>query len=121
MLLRLIPKVFYADIAVGLDLFVRCLGFRIEHQDDTITVLGRDGAKVYLMQNAELAALDRPELSIETDDIAAIYAEVAARAPEMLHPNLSTVQLRPWGALEFAVLDATTVCVVFRQWPQPAA
>jgi len=24
--------------------------------------------------------------------------------------------MRPWGALEFAVLDKTTVCVVFRQW-----
>ncbi len=116
MLLRLIPKVFYADIEVGLDFFVRCLGFQVLHQDDTITVLGRDGAKLYLMQNAELAALDRPELAIETDDIAAIHAEIAARAPAVLHPNLPTVQRRPWGAQEFAVLDPTTVCVVFRQW-----
>lgn len=116
MLLRLIPKVFYADIGVGVDFFVRCLGFQILHQDDTITVLGREGTKLYLMQNAELAALDRPELAIETDDIAAIHAEVAARAPEVLHPNLPTVQRRPWGAQEFAVLDPTTVCVVFRQW-----
>jgi hypothetical protein len=116
MLLRLIPKVFYADITVGLDLFVRCLGFEILHQDDSISVLGRDGAKVYLMQNAELAALDRPELAIETDDIAAIYNEVKARAPEILHPNMPAIKRRPWGAQEFAVLDSTTVCVVFRQW-----
>jgi len=116
MLLRLIPKVFYADLRVGLDLFVRCLGFQVLYEDASITVLGRDGAKVYLMQNAELAALDRPELAIETDDIDAIYEEVRARAPEMLHPNSRTVQRKPWGAREFAVLDATTVCVVFRQW-----
>jgi hypothetical protein len=116
MLLRLIPKVFYADIQVGLDLFVRCLGFQVLHQDESLSVLGRDGAKVYLMENAALAALDRPELAIETDNIAEIYAEVKARAPEVLHPNSKTVQLKPWGAKEFAVLDATTVCVVFRQW-----
>jgi hypothetical protein len=116
MLLRLIPKVFYSDINVGLDLFVRCLGFEVLYWDDSITVLGRDGAKVYLMENAELAALDRPELAIETDDIAAIYAEIKARAPEMLHPNSRTVQRKPWGSQEFAVLDSTTVCVVFRQW-----
>lgn len=116
MLLNLIPKVFYADIRDGLDLFVRCLGFQVLHTDPTITVLGRDGVKVYLMENAELAALDRPELAIETDDIEAMYAEVSARSPEMLHPNVNRVQLRPWGAKEFAVLDATTVCVVFRQW-----
>jgi hypothetical protein len=116
MLLRLIPKVFYADISVGLDLFVRCLGFQVLHQDDSLSVLGRDGAKVYLMQDAELAALDRPELAIETDNIDEIYAEISARAPEVLHPNSRTVQRKPWGALEFAVLDSTTVCVVFRQW-----
>ncbi len=116
MLLRLIPKVFYADIDVGLDLFVRCLGFALLHQDDSISVLGRDGAKIYLMQNAALAALDRPELAIETDDIRAIYSEVKERAPEILHPNSKTVQHKPWGAQEFAVLDSTTVCVVFRQW-----
>ena len=116
MLLRLIPKVFYADIQVGLDLFVRGLGFQVLYQDDTIHVLGRDGTKVYLMQDAHLASLDRPELAIETDDIESIHAEVRQRAPELLHPNASTVRLRPWGAKEFAVLDATTVCVVFRQW-----
>ena len=116
MLLRLIPKVFYADIRVGLDLFVRCLGFQVLHQDASISVLGREGIKVYLMENAELAALDRPELAIETDNIVDIYNEIKQRAPEILHPNSSTVQLKPWGAQEFAVLDASTVCVVFRQW-----
>ena len=116
MLLTLIPKVFYADVGVGLDLFIRCLGFRILHRDESISVLGRDGAKVYLMQNAELAALDRPELAIETDNIHEIYEEVTARAPEMLHPNANQVRMKPWGAQEFAVLDSTTVCVVFRQW-----
>jgi hypothetical protein len=115
-LLNLIPKVFYVDVQVGLDLFIRCLGFELLYQDDRICVLGRDGAKVYLMQNAELAALDRPELAIETDNIREIFEEVSARAPEILHPNSRVVALKPWGAQEFAVLDATTVCVVFRQW-----
>ena len=116
MLLCLIPKVFYADIGVGLDLFVRCLGFALLHQDPSISVLGREKVKVYLMQNAELAALDRPEIAIETDDIAAIYAEVLARASEVLHPNSASLQRKPWGAQEFAVRDASKVCVVFRQW-----
>jgi len=55
MLIRLIPKVFYADIKVGLELFVGCLGFQVLYQDAAISVLGRDGAKVYLIENAELA------------------------------------------------------------------
>jgi hypothetical protein len=116
LLTTLIPKVFYADINVGLDLFIRCIGFKVLYTDDTITVLGRDGVKVYLMQNAKLAALDRPELAIETDNIREIYDEINARAPEMLHPNSKVIQRKPWGAQEFAVLDSSKVCVVFRQW-----
>lgn len=85
-------------------------------QDPSISLLGRDGAKVYPMQNAELGALDRPKLAIETENIREIYAEIKARAPEIFHPNSKTEQLKPWGAREFAVFDATTVCVVFRQW-----
>jgi hypothetical protein len=116
MLITLIPKIFYADINVGLDFFVTCIGFRVLHSDTSITVLGRDAVKVYLMQNAELAALDRPELAIETDNIRDIYDEISKRSPHILHPNSSVIERKPWGAQEFAVLDSTTVCVVFRQW-----
>ncbi len=118
MLLSLIPKVFYADIAVGIDLFTRGIGFELLHQDTSISVLGRDRVKIYLMQNAELAVLDRPEIAIETDRIDELYTEVKQRAPDLLHPNSRQVQLKPWGAKEFALLDATTVCIVFREWVQ---
>jgi catechol 2,3-dioxygenase-like lactoylglutathione lyase family enzyme len=113
---NLIPKIFYSRLDEGLEFFVDVLGFELGWRDDTLAVVERDGAKAYLMENAELAALDRPELAIETDDIDAVHAELAARAPERLHPNLPNVQLRPWGAREFAMLDKTTVCVVFREW-----
>ena len=115
---NLIPKIFYADIEVGLDLFVRGLGFEVLHRDHDLVVIARDGAKAYLVRNAEWAAKDRPELGIDTDDIDAVYAEVSRRAPELLHPNLKVVTKRPWGAREFAVLDRSTVCVVFREWPK---
>ena len=116
MLIRLIPKVFYDKMTDGLDLFVNCLGFTVLHQDDTLAVVGRDGAKAYIVEDAEFAAKDRPELAIETDAIEEIHKEIAAKRPEMLHPNLSQVTKRPWGAREFALRDKTDVCVVFRQW-----
>ena len=43
--------------------------------------------------------------------------EIAARRPELLHPNLPTVRQQPWGSTEFALRDVTNVCIVFRQWP----
>ena len=116
MLTALIPKVFYADISVGLDLFVNGVGMTVMHRDEELAVLVRDQAKVYLVQDAEFAAKDRPELAIETDDIEGVYADISQRRPDLLHPNLSVIKRQPWGPREFALLDATTVCVIFRDW-----
>lgn len=114
---NLIPKVFYNRMEDGLDFFVKGLGFQILYQDAAMAVIVRDGAKAYLVQSPEYAAKDRPELSIETDDVDAIYKELSARCPNLLHPNAATVSLKPWGSREFAMLDKTTVCVNFREWP----
>jgi len=116
-MLRLIPKIFYDRMAQGLDLFVDGLGFEVLYQDDTLAVVGKDGAKAYVVESPEYAVKDRPEIAIETDDIEAIHRDIAARRPDLLHPNLPRVTRRPWGALEFSVLDPSHVCVVFRQWP----
>ncbi len=112
----LIPKIFYADRDVGLDLFVDGLGFEVLYQDDTLSVIEREGAKAYIVESAEFAAKDRPELAIETDRIEEIHADIAKRRPDLLHPNGRTLTKRPWGSTEFGLLDSSGVCVVFRQW-----
>ncbi len=117
MMIRLIPKIFFDRMEEGLDLFVNGLGFTVLHQDGTLAVVGRDGAKAYVMESPEYAAKDRPEIAIETDTIHELFEEISAKRPDLLHPNLSRVTARPWGALEFSVLDPSHVCVVFRQWP----
>lgn len=116
-MIRLVPKIFFNRMEEGLDLFVNCLGFTVLHQDATLAVVGRDGAKAYVVQSPEYAAKDRPEIAIETDTIEEIHRDISARRPDVLHPNVPRVTRRPWGALEFALLDKTGVCVVFRQWP----
>ena len=116
MITRLIPKVFFNHMSEGLDLFVECLGFKVLYQDESLAVVGRDEAKAYVVESPEFAAKDRPEIALETDSIDSLYAEIAARRPEMLHPNSKVVEKKPWGAREFAVLDKTNVCIVFRQW-----
>lgn len=113
---NLIPKIFYDHLQDGLDFFVEGLGFEVVHQDNDLAVIVRDGAKAYIEESPEYAAKDRPELGIKTEQIDAIYQEISERAPHLLHPNLNSVTLRPWGAREFALLDKTTVCVVFREW-----
>jgi hypothetical protein len=117
MMIRLVPKIFFTSMSEGLDLFADGLGFKVLHQDGSLAVVERDGAKAYVVQSPEYAAKDRPEIAIETDDIDEIYHDVSARRPDLLHPSLPRVTQRPWGALEFSMLDKTGVCVVFRQWP----
>lgn len=116
MLLKLIPKIFYSQMSDALDLFVDVLGFTVMHNDETLCVVARDGAKAYLVESVEFAAKDRPEIAIETDCIEALYAEISARRPQALHPNLHSIKTQPWGPREFAVRDKTGVCVIFRQW-----
>lgn len=116
MMTCLIPKIFYADIRDGFDLFVGCLGFSVLHQDEQLMVVGRDGVKAYLVQDVVFAAKDRPELTIETDTIHALFDDISSRRPYMLQRNAAQVRRQPWGSLEFVVRDPTGVCVVFRQW-----
>ena len=118
MMIRLIPKIFFDEMKQGLDLFVNGLGFEVMHHDGNLAVVQRDGAKAYVVASPEYAAKDRPEVGIETDTIEALHQEISAKRPDLLHPNLPRVTQRPWGALEFALLDKTGVCIVFRQWPE---
>ena len=113
---NLIPKIFYDRLQDGLTFFVDGLGFEVLYQDAGMAVIARDGAKAYIVESHECAALDRPELGIDTDDIDAIYAEMSTRSAHLLHPISNRIALKPWGAREFAMLDSTTVCVVFREW-----
>lgn len=97
MLTTLIPKIIYSDIAVGLDLFVDGIGMQVRHRDESLIVAGRDQTKVFLLEDAELA-------------------DISARRPDLLHPNLDQITRQPWGPRELALLDATTVCIIFREW-----
>ena len=116
---KLFPSVFYIDINDGLKDFVDCLQFSIEHQElktaNPYCVLGKDGIRIMLFQDTQLAQEHYPELRIEAEDIDAVFAQVSATHPELLHPNLNQVTCRPWGAKEFAILDKQ-VGIRFQQW-----
>lgn len=116
---RLVPSVFYIDITDGLKLFVDCLQFNIEHQDfkaaHPYCVLGKDGIRIMLFQDEQLAKEHYPELRIETENIEEVYAKVSASHPHLLHPNLNKVTLRPWGAKEFEIADKQ-VGIRFQKW-----
>ncbi len=116
---KLVPNIFYTDINQGLKLFVDCLEFTIGHDElksnKPFCVVEKDGLRINLFQDAALANEHNPEFRLVTKDINAAYQKISTSHPEFLHPNLSKITLRPWGAKEFAVMDKQ-VGVIIQQW-----
>lgn len=116
---KLFPSVFYQDISDGLKLFVDCLQFKIEHENlkssQPYCVLTKDGITIMLFQDELLAKEHNPELRLVTNNIEEVFEKVSASHPHLLHPNLNTITLRPWGAKEFAIAEKQ-FGIRFKQW-----
>ncbi len=119
-LLRFLPSFQYADSDEALPFWIDYLGFRIVHDEGPgkLHVVHRKGVSVMLETNEEYAQQLSPLIRLETDDIAALWAELKSK-PEherYVHDRwVSGPEMRPWRAQEFAVQDEG-VCVVFQQW-----
>lgn len=118
-LIQLIPNIFYSDIRSGLKLFIDALDFIIVYKSvDTsppLYIVKRDAVTIHLIENAEFAAKDRPEIRIETDDIASLHKMISDKDLSIFHPNLPNIKAQPWGLQEFALLDAEGTCVIIQQ------
>jgi len=116
---KLVPNVYYLDINDGLKLFIDCLEFSIGHEElkskNPFCVIEKNGLQMYLFEHAALAKEHNPEFRLQTKSIDEVYEKVSSSHPEFLHPNLSKVTLRPWGANEFALRDHQ-VCIIIQQW-----
>jgi len=116
---QLVPNVFYIDIKEALKLFIDCLEFSIEHDElkshHPFCVVERDGLRLNLFENSELAKEHNPEFRLVTNNIEEVYEKISKSHPEFLHPNLNKITLRPWGAKEFALTDKQ-LGIVIQQW-----
>jgi hypothetical protein len=117
--LKLVPSVFYTDISDGMQLFVDCLQFSIEHIDlktaQPYCVLVKDGIRIMVFQDEQLAREHSQELRLETNNIEEVYARISTTHAHLLHPNLDKVTTRPWGAKEFALTDKQ-LGIRIQQW-----
>lgn len=116
---KLVPNIFYADIKSGINTFVNCLEFTIGYEElnakTPFCVVEKNGLRVNLFENKELAEQHNPEFRLVTDDIEEVYKKVQSNYPALLHPNLNRVTLRPWGAKEFAIMD-DQLGIIIQQW-----
>lgn len=116
---KLIPSVFYADINIGLKTFVDCLEFTIGHEEfnsaNPFCVVVKGDLSLMIFEDIHQAQTDHPELRLVTTNIEEVYQKVSSAFPELLHPNLDKVTLRPWGAKEFAIIDGQ-IGIRVMQW-----
>jgi len=116
---KLVPNIFYSDIQSGLKIFVDCLEFTIGHNEieaaTPFCVVEKNGLRVNLFQDKVFAKKDNPEFRLVTDNIEEAYEKISLKFPELLHPNLSKITMRPWGAKEFALMDGQ-IGIVIQQW-----
>jgi hypothetical protein len=116
---KLVPNVYYQDIKDGLKLFIDCLQFSIGHEElkseNPFCVIEKNELQIYLFENKGLAKEHNPEFRLVTNNIGEVYEKVSSSHPEFLHPNLSKITPRPWGAKEFALRDHQ-VCIIIQQW-----
>lgn len=116
---KLVPNVFYADIKDALKLFIDCLDFKIQHDElnsaNPFCVIEKDGLRINLFENKELAKEHNPEFRLVTTNIDEVYERVTSSHFDFLHPNLKEITLRPWGAKEFAIMDKQ-LGVIIQQW-----
>ena len=116
---KLVPNVFYKNIKEALKLFIDCLDFKIEHDElkskTPFCVIEMDGLRINLFENEELAKEHNPEFRLVTNNIEEVYERINSSFSEFLHPNLSKITLRPWGAKEFALKDKQ-LGIIIQQW-----
>ena len=113
---KLVPNIFYERIGEGIKFFVDVLEFNITHQEleafQPFCVLEKNGLRINLFENKELANEHKPEFRLVTQDIGEVYRKVSTKHPGYLHPNLNVITLRPWGAKEFALKDQQVGVVI---------
>jgi len=116
---KLVPNIFYKDINDGIKLFVDCLQFKMGHSElkakQPFCVVEKNELRVNLFQDKALAEEHNPEFRLVTDDIETVYKRISSTHPELLHPNLKVITLRPWGAREFAITDKQ-LGIVIQEW-----
>ncbi len=116
---KLVPNIFYVNIHDALKLFVDCLEFKIEHDElnskNPFCVVAKNGLRINIFQDEKLAKEHNPEFRLVTENIEEVYKKVSKSHPEFLHPNLSTITLRPWKAKEFALMDKQ-LGVIIQEW-----
>ena len=95
--------------------FYVALGFEVVHEQSDYVILRKDDVSLHITFSEGWyidPKLNNTQLRIQTDNIDALYAK--CQQLDIVHPN-APLQKKPWGSVEFTVLDPDNACIAFYQ------
>jgi len=106
-----IPVLTVNDLPRSLALYSQ-IGFEVVHQDNEFAIIKRDLVELHLTLN-QIPALDNlSSCRINVTNIEVLYQQCLAA--NVVHPN-APLKEQPWSLKEFAILDASGVCITFAE------
>ncbi|MBW4580949.1 MAG: VOC family protein [Tildeniella nuda ZEHNDER 1965/U140] len=115
--LSAVPVLPAVDIAATIAFYEQQLGFTTDFQYDDYAGLRRGGAQLHLWQCGDRQIAENTSCRINVSGITQLYEEYQTQA--VIHPN-GELATKPWGMIEFTVLDLNGNCVVFAELPATA-
>jgi uncharacterized glyoxalase superfamily protein PhnB len=99
---RVVPDIHSENLDDSRD-FYGLLGFvEVMNQGWVMTLASPSNPTAQLtLMHEDASAAVQPDLSVEVDDVDAVYAQVLASGAEIVHP----LQDEPWGVRRFFVRD----------------
>lgn len=75
----------------------------------------RDAISLVLYRTDNRLLSEWATFRIEVEDVEGLYNSIKAVVPSAIHSN-GVLGIRPWGAIEFSLLDPTGVCITFYEF-----
>ncbi len=109
---KITPIVPTNDLGASANFYTN-LGFEVVHAHGDYMILQRDDIGLHLTWSAGWhidPKTNNTQFRINISDIDSFYAH--CRRLDVVHPN-GSMETKPWGSKEFAVLDPDHACITF--------
>lgn len=115
MLTNIHPKLPMRSKAVTKDFYLNILGFQEMGNDvfEAYLMVEKDNIEIHFFEFKELNPIENyGQVYIRTNNIGTLYQSLVEK--KLIHPN-GHLQLKPWGQMEFSILDPDNNLLTFGQ------
>ena len=116
--IRAIPQLAARDVNRAVEFYETQLGFSASLHLEDYAILRRDSAEIHLGKLEIDPQTNHLRCRVDVRGIAELYER--SRALGIVHAS-DTLSTKPWGRLEFSVVDLDGNLVTFAEAPAPAA